>query len=105
MHRSVHKLLLAVAAVLLLPMCKKDHHETRDYGVVINPIDGMSADFIKGADVSMLAQIEASGGKFQDEDGTEKDCLQILKDHGVNWVRLRLWNAPVLAHAFEPESG
>ena len=59
----------------------------------VNPIDGLSPDFIMGADVSMLGQIEASGGKFYDR-GVEKDCLEILRDHGVNWIRLRIWNDP-----------
>ncbi len=59
----------------------------------VNPIDNLSPDFIMGADVSMLAQIEASGGKFY-QDGVETDCLTILKDHGVNWIRLRIWNDP-----------
>ncbi|UJF34925.1 glycosyl hydrolase 53 family protein [Paenibacillus hexagrammi] len=68
------------------------------YGDIhINPIEGMNSDFIKGADVSMLKQIEISGGKFYDN-GVEKDALQILKDHGVNWVRLRVWNNPVDAN-------
>ncbi len=59
----------------------------------VNPIDNLSPDFIMGADVSMLKQIEASGGKFY-ENGVETDCLTILKDHGVNWIRLRIWNDP-----------
>lgn len=59
----------------------------------INPIQGISPDFIKGADVSMLKQIEISGGKFYDQ-GVEKEALQILKNHGINWVRLRIWNHP-----------
>ncbi|WP_141692577.1 glycosyl hydrolase 53 family protein [Paenibacillus pectinilyticus] len=63
----------------------------------INPIPGLASDFIKGADVSMLKQIEVSGGKFYDGN-MEKDALQILKDHGVNWVRLRVWNNPVDAN-------
>ncbi|WP_448535243.1 glycosyl hydrolase 53 family protein [Pseudothermotoga sp.] len=49
--------------------------------------------FILGVDVSMLYEIERLGGRFYDA-GVEKDCLQILKDHGVNWVRLRVWNDP-----------
>lgn len=60
----------------------------------VNPIPGLRSDFIKGADVSMLSQIEQCGGKFYDN-GVEKDLLQILKDHGVNWIRLRIWNNPV----------
>jgi arabinogalactan endo-1,4-beta-galactosidase len=63
--------------------------------IKINPISNLSPDFIKGVDVSMLAQIEKSGGKLYDTDGEQKDCLLILKNHGVNWIRLRLWNNPV----------
>jgi arabinogalactan endo-1,4-beta-galactosidase len=59
----------------------------------VNPIENLSPDFIMGADVSMLRQIEDSGGKFF-QDGVEKDALTILKEHGVNWIRLRIWNDP-----------
>ncbi|MFC0514718.1 arabinogalactan endo-beta-1,4-galactanase [Mucilaginibacter angelicae] len=48
---------------------------------------------ILGADISFLPQLEASGRKFYDK-GTEKDMLQILKDHGFNYIRLRLFNNP-----------
>ncbi len=59
----------------------------------VNPIDGLHPDFIMGADVSMLSQIEESGGKYYDN-GVETDALEILKNHGVNWIRLRIWNDP-----------
>ena len=59
----------------------------------VNPIDGLSPEFIMGADVSMLAQIEENGGKYYDQ-GIEADALEILKNHGVNWIRLRIWNDP-----------
>lgn len=49
--------------------------------------------FIFGVDVSMLYEIQRLGGRFYDA-GVEKDCLEILKDHGVNWIRLRIWNDP-----------
>lgn len=49
--------------------------------------------FILGVDVSMLYEIERLGGRFYDA-GVEKDCLEILKHYGVNWVRLRIWNDP-----------
>ncbi len=62
-----------------------------------NPINNRKSDVIMGADVSMLKQIEDSGGKFCDN-GVEKDCLTILKDHGVNWIRLRIWNDPTDAN-------
>ena len=50
--------------------------------------------FSKGADVSWLPQMEATGYKFYDVDGTEKDCLQLLKDRGMNTIRLRVFVNP-----------
>ena len=39
-------------------------------------------EFIKGADVSTLLQIEDNGGVFK-ENGNVKDPIQIFKDHGI----------------------
>lgn len=50
--------------------------------------------FAKGADVGWLPQMEATGYKFYDSDGKEKDCLQILKNLGMNSIRLRVWVNP-----------
>ena len=50
--------------------------------------------FAKGADVGWLSQMEATGYKFYDSDGKEKDCLQLLKDRGMNSIRLRVWVNP-----------
>ncbi|MFC0214570.1 glycosyl hydrolase 53 family protein [Paenibacillus chartarius] len=61
--------------------------------VHINPIPGISPSFIRGADISMLKQLEEKGAKFYDN-GQERDHLDILKDRGVNWIRLRIWNNP-----------
>jgi arabinogalactan endo-1,4-beta-galactosidase len=83
-----------------------DGPDVPDYGVTINAVPGLPSDFMMGADVSMLAQLEENGAAFSDEAGRDGDALRILHDHGVNWVRLRLWNQPVIAHAFDtPESG
>jgi arabinogalactan endo-1,4-beta-galactosidase len=50
-------------------------------------------DFAVGADVSFLAHSEKLGTVFKDN-GKPKPGLQILKDHGYNWVRLRLFHTP-----------
>ena len=49
--------------------------------------------WISGADISSLPEIETSGGKFY-EQGIEKDLLDILKNNGCNYIRLRLWHTP-----------
>ena len=50
--------------------------------------------FAKGADVGWLSQMEATSYKFYDTDGKQKDCLQLLKDRGINTIRLRVWVNP-----------
>ena len=49
--------------------------------------------FIRGMDISSLSQIKDNGGLFYDG-GTAQDCIQILKNHGINYIRLRLWHNP-----------
>jgi arabinogalactan endo-1,4-beta-galactosidase len=50
--------------------------------------------FVKGADVGWLPQMEATGYKFYNSSGNKDDCLKILKDHGINTIRLRTWVNP-----------
>lgn len=47
-----------------------------------------------GGDISWLPQMEASGYIFYNDDGEPEDCFKILKDHGINSVRLRTWVNP-----------
>ena len=50
-------------------------------------------DYIKGMDISSLDELEKLGAKFYDH-GKEEDLIQILKDYGTNYIRLRIWNDP-----------
>jgi len=50
---------------------------------------------ILGADISSLKKSEDLGGVYAYADGTQADALKILKDHGLNYARLRVWlNSP-----------
>lgn len=44
-----------------------------------------------GADISSLKKSEDFGGVYAYEDGTQADALKILKDHGMNYARIRVW--------------
>lgn len=59
-----------------------------------NPPPALNNNIAKGADVSWVTQMEASGMKFYDSTGTQKDCMQILKELGMNSIRLRVWVNP-----------
>lgn len=50
-------------------------------------------EFNMGVDLSYVNQIEDYGGMYRDS-GKIKDCFRILKDHGANTVRVRLWHTP-----------
>jgi arabinogalactan endo-1,4-beta-galactosidase len=50
-------------------------------------------DYAVGADVSFLAQAEHDGVVFKDN-GVATPGLQILRNHGYGWVRLRLFHTP-----------
>lgn len=50
--------------------------------------------FAKGADISWVTEMEHKGMKFYNADGKETDCFQLMKDLGLNAIRLRVWVDP-----------
>ncbi|MBS1622147.1 MAG: glycosyl hydrolase 53 family protein [Bacteroidetes bacterium] len=57
-----------------------------------------------GADISFLPQLEDEGKKFYDN-GVQKDVIEILKDHGFNYIRLRIFNNPARDSGYSPVKG
>lgn len=57
-------------------------------------LSNSDSPFVKGGDISWLPQMEATGYKFYNDKGVEQDCFQILKEHGINTIRLRTWVNP-----------
>lgn len=58
------------------------------------PVYDMSG-FAKGADVSWLTEMERSSIKFYDGNDREKECMALLRELGMNSIRLRVWVDPV----------
>jgi arabinogalactan endo-1,4-beta-galactosidase len=54
-----------------------------------------------GADVSFLPQAEQNGVILKD-DGVAKPALEILRDHGYNWIRMRVFVDPAKASTHLP---
>ena len=50
--------------------------------------------FAKGADISWVTQMEASGVKFYNKSGQQQDIFALLKSLGFNSIRLRAWVNP-----------
>ena len=63
------------------------------------PIDKMI-----GADISFLPQME-SRGKRVFENGKEIDAIDLLKEHGFNYIRLRIFVNPENEKGYSPKQG
>jgi len=61
-------------------------------------------DRMIGADISFLPEIEARGGKFS-EKGTDKNAIGLLKEHGFNYIRLRIFVNPANKKGYSPGKG
>jgi len=61
--------------------------------LLLASVRGFTQEYAVGADVSFLAQAEQQGAVFKDANHAEPG-LQILKDHGYRWIRLRLFHTP-----------
>ena len=60
----------------------------------VKQVENLSDDFILGMDASCVPSLEAGGVRYYDHDGKEKDVYAILRDNGVNYIRVRIWNDP-----------
>ena len=63
-----------------------------------------TVDQMMGADISFLQELEEKGMKFSDK-GVTKDAIEIIKDHGINYVRLRIFNDPAQDSGYSPKKG
>jgi len=75
----------------------------KNTGIDVTRIDGLSGDFICGADISSIKSEYESGARYYDFNGRElfyapgegqKGFFSFLKECGINWVRIRVWNDP-----------
>ena len=51
-------------------------------------------DFYKGADISWVTELESKGHKFYNANGDERECTALMKEYGMNAIRLRVWVDP-----------
>lgn len=64
-----------------------------------------SENLVYGADIGWLSQLENQGVTWVDENGTVTDVLDLLKDKGVNAVRIRAFVNPPSTFTWTKPSG
>ena len=63
----------------------------------------MPFSFIIGADITWVQADESRGATYSD--GTQREILQLLKDHGFNCVRMRVFVDPRAADGYDKNGG
>ena len=102
MNQIILYLLLVILSSMTYQKSYKDNESLyRNYDPTysnnnfrIRPIDALKgrSNFLNGLDCSMVSVIEENGGRYFDFDGKERDFFQLIKENGINLVRVRLWN-------------
>ena len=82
----IMKILYAIAlAGMLLTSCSGNEN---------NEAPEKEDVFAKGADISWVTEMEQKGNKFYNSAGQERECTALMKELGLNSIRLRVWVDP-----------
>ena len=81
--------LLCVATFAALTACADEQPPFKI--VEANPTN---TTFASGADVSWVTKFEYYGVKFYNDQMVERECTQLMKEIGMNTIRLRVWVNP-----------
>lgn len=79
--KIVSLVMSALLAVMVLP-------------VTTHASNQQDNDIVYGADIGWLSQMENQGIQYLNEDGNVDDALSVLKNKGINAVRLRVFVNP-----------
>lgn len=61
-----------------------------------SPAKSFAQSFASGVDLGWLTQLESLGYTYEDQTQTQMNAMQILKNHGVNAVRVRTFVNPTI---------
>lgn len=91
-------LLLLLSMAVLLTGCHTTGPSTvkpkKELNITIEKVEGLSEDFLLGADISSLIALEKSGLVYHNFNGESQELVSLLHDAGINALRVRVWNDP-----------
>lgn len=96
-NKTLPEIQAAITALQAAKDALVDAGLVENAGIIVNKVEGITDDFIRGVDISTYVSLIDSGVKFKGWNGEELDNIgffQLLKDAGVNYVRIRVWNDP-----------
>lgn len=89
-------MLSVVTALLLMNLTKFPLVSAENDAVYFSQFDMNVNDGepIRGVDISSILAVENAGVTFCNEYGRKQDIFRTLSEHGVNYIRVRVWNEP-----------
>ena len=89
-------MLSVVTALFLMNLTKFSPVSAENDAVYFSQFDMNVNDGepIRGVDISSILAVENSGVTFCNEYGRKQDIFRTLSEHGVNYIRVRVWNEP-----------
>ncbi len=85
---------ILVSAAILAVSCTPEDKPAGDNGGKNENTSTERTFFAKGADISWVTQMEADAVKFRNQKGEERECTALMKEIGMNSIRLRVWVNP-----------
>lgn len=71
----------------------------------VSSISNLGKDFYNGFDISSVKALYDNGAKFFNKNNEEESLFYILKDNGINWIRLKLFVDPFTPNGISYGSG
>ena len=93
-------LFLTSVCTIFLPIMLIFLFKGNDFGT-----KNSASDFYIGCDLSSILEVEENGTTFHNENGLEEDIFKILKNNGINSIRIRIWNDPADENGISYGSG
>jgi arabinogalactan endo-1,4-beta-galactosidase len=91
MKKRYSILAFLIPSLFFISCCSKSDDANNDNGETPAPPE---ISFYRGADLSFLPMLELSNTVFYDKEGKEVNALDLMKNRGMNIVRIRLWHTP-----------
>ena len=89
-------MLSVVTALFLMNLTKFSPVSAENDAVYFSQFDMNVNDGepIRGVDISSILAVENAGVTYCNEYGRKQDIFRTLSEHGVNYIRVRVWNEP-----------
>lgn len=93
MYANIYRTMITIVSAILLAGCTAAPEPVYTPPVPEEPVT-VSTGFALGADISWITEFESRGETFYNAAGSSRECTALMKEIGMNSIRLRVWVSP-----------